>query len=303
MDNSQFKSGYVAVIGKPNVGKSTLLNAILGTKTFITSRKAQTTRNNILAIKNLPGGQIVFLDTPGIHNRNKKALNKVLNKSALSIIADTDLVVFLCQPSLLANDITVIKAIKEAEVPSICVINKIDQVKNKNTLLPLIQNISREHNFLEITSTSAIKNDGIDKLLELILSHLPAQEPLYANDLELSVKERLFQVDELVREKLIRQLGAEIPYELYVESTIVDEDARLATIYSTIHVNKTSQKSIVVGNKGEMLKKIGTLARKDLERLFSKKVMLKLWVKSNANWSNDQKFINSLGIGSIKNAK
>lgn len=303
MDNSQFKSGYVAVIGKPNVGKSTLLNAILGTKTFITSRKAQTTRNNILAIKNLPAGQIVFLDTPGIHNRNKKALNKVLNKSALSIIADTDLVVFLCQPSLLANDITVIKAIKEAEVPSICVINKIDQVKNKNTLLPLIQNISREHNFLEITSTSAIKNDGIDKLLELILSHLPAQEPLYANDLELSVKERLFQVDELVREKLIRQLGAEIPYELYVESTIVDEDARLATIYSTIHVNKTSQKSIVVGNKGEMLKKIGTLARKDLERLFSKKVMLKLWVKSNANWSNDQKFINSLGIGSIKNAK
>lgn len=303
MDNSQFKSGYVAVIGKPNVGKSTLLNAILGTKTFITSRKAQTTRNNILAIKNLRGGQIVFLDTPGIHNRNKKALNKVLNKSALSIIADTDLVVFLCQPSLLANDITVIKAIKEAEVPSICVINKIDQVKNKNTLLPLIQNISREHNFLEITSTSAIKNDGIDKLLELILSHLPAQEPLYANDLELSVKERLFQVDELVREKLIRQLGAEIPYELYVESTIVDEDARLATIYSTIHVNKTSQKSIVVGNKGEMLKKIGTLARKDLERLFSKKVMLKLWVKSNANWSNDQKFINSLGIGSIKNAK
>lgn len=303
MDNSQFKSGYVAVIGKPNVGKSTLLNAILGTKTFITSRKAQTTRNNILAIKNLPAGQIVFLDTPGIHNRNKKALNKVLNKSALSIISDTDLVVFLCQPSLLANDITVIKAIKEAEVPSICVINKIDQVKNKNTLLPLIQNISREHNFLEITSTSAIKNDGIDKLLELILSHLPAQEPLYANDLELSVKERLFQVDELVREKLIRQLGAEIPYELYVESTIVDEDARLATIYSTIHVNKTSQKSIVVGNKGEMLKKIGTLARKDLERLFSKKVMLKLWVKSNANWSNDQKFINSLGIGSIKNAK
>ena len=136
-----------------------------------------------------------------------------------------------------------------------------------------------------------------------ILEHLPDQDPLYEGNIELSSKERLFQVDEIVREKLIRQLGAEIPYELYVESLITEEDARLITIYSTIHVNKPSQKSIVVGNKGEMLKKIGTLARKDLEKVFSKKVMLKLWVKSKANWSNDQKFINSLGIGSVKNAK
>ena len=139
--------------------------------------------------------------------------------------------------------------------------------------------------------------------MELILDHLPAQDPLYENAIELSSKERLFQVDEIVREKLIRQLGAELPYELYVESLITEEDAQLITIYSTIHVNKPSQKSIVVGNKGEMLKRIGTLARKDLEKVFSKKVMLKLWVKSKANWSNDQKFINSLGIGSVKNAK
>jgi len=303
MAKAKHKAGYVAVIGKPNVGKSTLLNAILGTKTFITSRKAQTTRNNILAIKNLSGGQIVFLDTPGIHNRNKKALNKVLNKSALSIIADTDLIIFMCQPTLHANDITVINAIKEAEVPAICVINKIDQVKNKNSLLPLMKLVSQEHDFLAIASTSATKKDGIDELMELILDHLPEQDPLYENAIELSSKERLFQVDEIVREKLIRQLGAEIPYELYVESLITEEDARLITIYSTIHVNKSSQKSIVVGNKGEMLKKIGTLARKDLEKVFSKKVMLKLWVKSKANWSNDQKFINSLGIGSVKNAK
>ena len=256
-----------------------------------------------MAIKNLSGGQIVFLDTPGIHNRNKKALNKVLNKSALSIIADTDLIIFMCQSTLHANDITVINAIKEAEVPAICVINKIDQVKNKNSLLPLMKLVSQEHDFLAIASTSATKKDGIDELMELILDHLPEQDPLYENAIELSSKERLFQVDEIVREKLIRQLGAEIPYELYVESLITEEDARLITIYSTIHVNKSSQKSIVVGNKGEMLKKIGTLARKDLEKIFSKKVMLKLWVKSKANWSNDQKFINSLGIGSVKNAK
>jgi GTP-binding protein Era len=300
---NKHNAGYVAVIGKPNVGKSTLLNAILGTKTFITSRKAQTTRNNILAIKNLPDGQIVFLDTPGIHNRNKKALNKVLNKSALSIIADTDLVVFLCQPSINANDLMVINAIKEAQVPSICVINKMDQLKNKNSLLPLIKKIAELHEFIAITSTSAIKKSGIDELINLILNQLPVQDALYQDDITYSSKEQLFQVDEIIREKLIRQLGAEVPYELYVESIFTEETNKLITIYSTIHVNKPTQKSIVVGNKGEMLKKIGTLARRDLESFFAKKVMLKLWVKSKANWSNDQKFINSLGIGSIKNAK
>lgn len=303
MPVNKHSAGYVAVIGKPNVGKSTLLNAILGTKTFITSRKAQTTRNNILAIKNLPGGQIVFLDTPGIHSRNKKALNKVLNKSALSIIADTDLVVFMCQPSINANDLMVINAIKEAQVPSICVINKSDQLKNKNNLLPLMKRIAELHEFIAITSTSAVKKSGIDELINLILNQLPVQDALYQDEIKHSSKEQLFQVDEIIREKLIRQLGAEVPYELYVESIITEETNKLITIYSTIHVNKPTQKSIVVGNKGEMLKKIGTLARKDLESFFAKKVMLKLWVKSKANWSNDQKFINSLGIGSIKNAK
>lgn len=303
MPVNKHNAGYVAVIGKPNVGKSTLLNAILGTKTFITSRKAQTTRNNILAIKNLPDGQIVFLDTPGIHSRNKKALNKVLNKSALSIIADTDLVVFICQPLINANDLMVINAIKEAQVPSICVINKMDQLKNKNSLLPLIKKIAELHEFIAITSTSAVKKSGIDELINLILNQLPVQDALYQDDITYSSKEQLFQVDEIIREKLIRQLGAEVPYELYVESIFTEETNKLITIYSTIHVNKPTQKSIVVGNKGEMLKKIGTLARRDLESFFAKKVMLKLWVKSKANWSNDQKFINSLGIGSIKNAK
>ena len=159
------------------------------------------------------------------------------------------------------------------------------------------------HEFIAITSTSAIKKRGIDELINLILNQLPVQDALYQDDITYSSKEQLFQVDEIIREKLIRQLGAEVPYELYVESIFTEETNKLITIYSTIHVNKPTQKSIVVGNKGEMLKKIGTLARRDLESFFAKKVMLKLWVKSKANWSNDQKFINSLGIGSIKNAK
>ncbi len=295
--------GYISIVGKPNVGKSTLLNTILDKKISITSRKSQTTRNNIIGVKTDNEFQMIFLDTPGIHMQATKTLNKVLNHSALSVIQDSDLVLFvLHRTSLKTQDMQVLKKIKESKVPAICVLNKVDQVKNKNDLLPLIKEIDEIYSFLDYVPISAKQNDGIAELLGCIKKSLPENNHLYSSNFEEKEIPDNFFISELVREKIIRSLGDELPHETYVavETKIMDE--KMLSIGVIIYVARDSQKSIVIGHEGSNLKRIGQQTRIELEKMIHKKVLLKTFVKVNKNWNNDAQYLSSLGVGSNQDA-
>ena len=289
--------GYISIVGKPNVGKSTILNHILGKKISITSRKSQTTRNNILGIKTIENKQMIFADTPGMHIKSTKIMNKLLNKSAASLIEDSDLVLFVIQRAAIQElDVLVLDKIKESGSKAICVINKVDQVDDKNKLLPLIDNLKNLYDFTEIIPISAINNDGIDRLEELILKYLPENKHIYSDESS-TINQDQFMISELVREKIIRSLGDELPHDTFVKVELIEDEENIIKIHAAIYVARQSQKQIVVGSKGEVLKKIGTRARLDLEKHFDKKVFLKTWVKVKKNWNTDSDYIQSLGIG------
>ena len=272
--------GYISIVGKPNVGKSTLLNTILDKKISITSRKSQTTRNNIIGVKTDNEFQMIFLDTPGIHMQATKTLNKVLNHSALSVIQDSDLVLFLLhRTSLQAQDMQVLKKIQESKVPAICVLNKVDQVQNKNDLLPLIKEINEIYSFLDYVPISAKQNDGIGELLGCIKKSLPENNHLYPSDSEEKEIPDNFFISELVREKIIRSLGDELPHETYVVVETKAMDGKMLSIGVIIYVARDSQKSIVIGHEGSNLKRIGQQTRIELEKMIHKKVLLKTFVK------------------------
>ena len=295
--------GYISIVGKPNVGKSTLLNTILDKKISITSRKSQTTRNNIIGVKTDNEFQMIFLDTPGIHMQATKTLNKVLNHSALSVIQDSDLVLFvLHRISLQTQDMQVLKKIQESKVPAICVLNKVDQVKNKNALLPLIKEIDAVYDFLDYVPISAKQNDGIEELLGCIKKSLPENNHLYPSDSEEKEIPDNFFISELVREKIIRSLGDELPHETYVAVETKAMDGKMLSIGVIIYVARDSQKSIVIGHEGSNLKRIGQQTRIELEKMIHKKVLLKTFVKVNKNWNNDAQYISSLGVGSNQDA-
>jgi GTP-binding protein Era len=295
--------GYISIVGKPNVGKSTLLNTILDKKISITSRKSQTTRNNIMGVKTDDEFQMIFLDTPGIHMQTKKTLNKVLNHSALSVIQDSDLVLFLLhRTSLQAQDMQVLKKIQESKVPAICVLNKVDQVQNKNDLLPLIKEIDEIYSFLDYVPISAKQNDGIEELLGCIKKSLPENNHLYPLDSEEKEIPDNFFISELVREKIIRSLGDELPHETYVAVETKAMDGKMLSIGVIIYVARDSQKSIVIGHEGSNLKRIGQQTRIELEKMIHKKVLLKTFVKVNKNWNNDAQYLSSLGVGSNQDA-
>ena len=295
--------GYISIVGKPNVGKSTLLNTILDKKISITSRKSQTTRNNIIGVKTDNEFQMIFLDTPGIHMQATKTLNKVLNHSALSVIQDSDLVLFLLhRTSLQAQDMQVLKKIQESKVPAICVLNKVDQVQNKNDLLPLIKEIDEIYSFLDYVPISAKQNDGIGELLGCIKKSLPENNHLYPLDSEEKEIPDNFFISELVREKIIRSLGDELPHETYVAVETKAMDGKMLSIGVIIYVARDSQKSIVIGHEGSNLKRIGQQTRIELEKMIHKKVLLKTFVKVNKNWNNDAQYLSSLGVGSNQDA-
>ena len=295
--------GYISIVGKPNVGKSTLLNTILDKKISITSRKSQTTRNNIIGVKTDDEFQMIFLDTPGIHMQAKKTLNKVLNHSALSVIQDSDLVLFLLhRTSLQAQDMQVLKKIQESKVPAICVLNKVDQVQNKNDLLPLIKEIDEIYSFLDYVPISAKQNNGIGELLGCIKKSLPENNHLYPSDSEEKEIPDNFFISELVREKIIRSLGDELPHETYVAVETKAMDGKMLSIGVIIYVARDSQKSIVIGHEGSNLKRIGQQTRIELEKMIHKKVLLKTFVKVNKNWNNDAQYLSSLGVGSNQDA-
>ena len=295
--------GYVSIIGKPNVGKSTILNSILQKKVSITSRKSQTTRNNILGVKTHKNKQIIFIDTPGMHIKSQKTMNKILNKSAQSIIEDSNIVLFVLQRlSFEKEDELILKRLKDTNQKIFCVINKIDQVDNKNKLLPFIEKISSMHTFQDILLVSAKAMDGLDDLVATIMNNLPENKHLYGDSFNINNDEK-FMLSELIREKIIRKLGDELPHDTFVQIDFIKEKKDITEIHATIYVNRKSQKQIVIGSAGETLKSIGMQSREEMEKYLNKKVFLKTWVKVKKNWNTDSGFIQSLGVGSDHESK
>ena len=291
--------GLVSIVGRPNVGKSTLLNRLIEQKISITSRKSQTTRNNILGIKTKDNHQMVFIDTPGVHINASKVMNKVLNQSALGAIEDADLIIFMLQRNKINTlDELILERLKEVKTKKICVINKLDQVASINSLLPVIEKLRSEHDFAEIIPVSAKTGKNINELENMICQNLPENNHLYDSDTKFLAKES-FMISEIIREKIIRFLGEELPHEIYVQLQKLEDKENIINIDAEIIVARESQKGIVVGKNGAKLKKIGEKARIDLEKFFNKKVFLKTWVKTKKNWNNDSDFISSLGIGSL----
>ena len=291
--------GYISIIGKPNVGKSTILNHILGKKISITSRKSQTTRNNILGIKTEGNKQMIYADTPGMHIKSPKVMNKILNRSAESLMEDSDIILFVTQRLTLdEQDLAILKKLKQIDSKVICVVNKVDQVADKNKLLPLIERLSSEYSFLDIIPISAINNDGVDELEALIKKYLPENEHLYDKNISSSSHHKdTFMISELVREKIIRMLGDELPHDTFVQVELFEHKDEIIKIHAVIFVARNSQKQIVIGKNGNTLKKIGKQARIEIEDYFNKKVFLKTWVKVKKNWNTDSDYLQSLGVG------
>ena len=290
--------GYISIIGKPNVGKSTILNHILGKKVSITSRKSQTTRNNILGIKTVENKQMIFADTPGMHIKSPKVMNKVLNRSAQSLIDESDIILFVVQRLTLdEQDMSVLQKLKEAGSQVICVVNKVDQVDDKNKLLPMMARLAKEYSFLDIIPISALNNEGIVELEILIQKYLPENDHIYGEEGIQGAHKDLFMITELIREKIIRMLGDELPHDTFVQVELLEDEESIIKIHSVIYVVRDSQKQIVIGKGGGTLKKIGQQARIELEEYFGKKVFLKTWVKVKKNWNTDSDYIQSLGVG------
>jgi GTP-binding protein Era len=290
-----FKSGFVAVIGRPNVGKSTIINEFMGQKLTITSPKPQTTRHRIHAIDTTKDYQIVFVDTPGIHISRKKAINSYMNRAASSSLKDVDVILWLVEAGLWTKeDDRVLEHVSSLDCPVILVINKIDKLKHPDMLLPYLQDMSVKYNADEVYPLSAFKKNDVSKLKSMILKYLPVQSMIFDPDFITDRSEK-FIVAEFIREKLMRHLSDELPYDLTVEIEKYELDGELQRISAKIFVDKTSQKNIVIGKNGEMLKRIGTEARKSIEGFLEKKVFLQLWVKVSAGWSDDKKSLSSLG--------
>ncbi|MCX7988684.1 MAG: GTPase Era [Thermodesulfovibrio sp.] len=290
---NEFKFGYVALIGKPNVGKSTLLNTILGEKVSIVTEKPQTTRNKIMGIKNTSNAQIVFVDTPGMH-RPKHKLGEFMVKQCHEAMELVDMIILMVEPEPPKEaDILIIEKLRKINKPVILAINKID-TSIKQQLLPLIDLYKDIFPFKEIIPISALKNDGVDRLLDRIISHLPQGQKLYPEDILTDMTER-FIVAEFLREKIMKYTEDEIPYSVAVDIDKWEESETLLKIEANIYVEREGQKIIIIGKKGEKLKKIATEARRDMERLLGIKVFLEVWVKVRKKWRQKDMLLKSLG--------
>jgi GTP-binding protein Era len=293
------RCGYVAIIGRPNVGKSTLLNRLLGQKISITSKKPQTTRHNLLGIKTTGDAQVLFVDTPGIHSNEPRAINRYMNRAALSALRDVDVVLFLIDREKFSeDDEKVAELFRNANGHKILVINKIDLMSNKSTLLPMLQKLQVAFPEASLVPVSAEKGVNLEELEKVIVSGLPESSFYYDEDQVTDRSER-FLVAEVIREKLMRQLGDELPYSLTIQVDRFEEDEKIAHIDATIFVEKDGQKRILIGKSGEKLKRVGTDARTDIEELLQKKVMLNTWVKVKSGWSDDERAIKSLGYDDV----
>lgn len=295
-DDSQKKfCGYVAIVGRPNVGKSTLLNHLLGQKISITSRKPQTTRHNLLGIKTEADTQLIFVDTPGLHSNQPKAINLYMNRAAESAIRDVDVVVFVVDRNVWGEaDERVAEKVFKSGVPVIIAINKLDKLESKTDLLPHIEMLSKQFPGAQLIPVSALQGQQLDELESAIQKYIPEAIHYFPEE-QITDRSQRFLVAELVREKITRQLGAEVPYEVAVEIEVFKYEGKVCHINALILVEREGQKKIIIGDKGSRLKKIGQDARLDMERLLGSKVMLNLWVKVRRGWSDDERALRSLG--------
>ncbi len=289
-----FKSGFIAIIGRPNVGKSTLLNCLIGEKISIVSRKAQTTRHRITGILTKPEAQYVFVDTPGFQTQHLNALNRAMNRGVTTALADVDVVVLLVEASHFDPRDQILLKLLPNDRPVILALNKIDEVKDKEKLLPLLARLSAEHAFAAIVPISAAKGLQLDDLLAEIAKYLPHNELLFGED-EITDKSERFIASEYIREKLFRLIGDELPYAATVAIEKFELEGTLRRVSAVIIVDRASHKGIVIGKGGETLKRIASEARQDMERLFDGKVFLEVFVKVKSGWSNDEQALKSLG--------
>ncbi len=298
MDNSRdpdYRCGYISIIGRPNVGKSTLLNYILGLHLSITSKKPQTTRQRLLGIKTTESYQAIYVDTPGLHQRYKGAMNRFMNKEAIMMLNGVDVVVFMVDAlQWTKEDDYVLKLLSNSSIPVILAVNKVDKVSDKKRLLPHLEDISIKARFNQIIPLSASNGKNVDVLESLIVSYLNFSSAYY-DEQQLTDKSDRFLAAEMIREQLMRLLGQELPYASTVEIEAFEEQKKIIKIAALIWVERDNQKSIIIGIKGQQLKEIGTNARRAMENMFNKKVLVKLWVKVKAGWSNDESAMKSLG--------
>jgi GTP-binding protein Era len=292
---SEFKCGLIAIVGRPNVGKSTLLNRLVGQKVSITSRKAQTTRHRVMGIHTTDDAQFVFVDTPGFQTRYTGTMNRAMNKRVRETLSDTDLVMMLVEAGRLKNEDRQVMELLPKDRPLILVVNKIDQLKDRAELMAYLQEVTAAHAFTEIVPVSAKQGNNLDELLKTLQTHLPENAPLFEADDVTDQTERQLAA-ELIREKVFRLCGEEIPYGVAVAIDKFEEEGNLRRIFATILVDRDTHKPIIIGKGGEKLKAISTQARLDMERAFDSKVYLEVWVKVKGGWADDVRMLRSLGL-------
>lgn len=293
------RCGYVAIVGRPNVGKSTLLNHILGQKLAITSRKPQTTRHNMLGIKTEGEVQTIYVDTPGLHKENQKALNRFMNKTAVTALRDVDVVVFVVDRTRWTDeDQMVLERVRFVKCPVLLAVNKLDRLEDKADMLPHLQWLQEQLPEATVIPISAQHGHNLETLEELVAERLPEGEHFFPED-QITDRSSRFLAAELIREKIMRQLGAELPYQVAVEIEEFKYENGVLHIHGLILVERDGQKKILIGQAGERIKRIGQEARQDMETLFDAKVMLNLWVKVKGGWSDDERALRSLGYSDL----
>ena len=294
--SADFRCGFAALVGRPNVGKSTLLNALVGQKLSIVTPRPQTTRHRIIGLAQLPHAQIAFVDTPGLHSQAARALNKAMNRTAAAALEDADLVVLVVEALVWnSEDELVLKRIARAGRPVLVAVNKVDRVKPRERLLPYLAELDRRHGFLALVPVSALKEKNLEDLRSSILAHLPVSAPLFPAG-ELTDRGLPFRIAEMIREKLTLELNQEVPYGVAVEvERLAEEDGQL-TVDAAIWVDREGQKPIVIGAKGARLKRVGTSARLALNGMLGRRLHLNLWVKVRENWADNARALRELGV-------
>jgi GTP-binding protein Era len=295
-DSAEFRSGFAALVGRPNVGKSTLLNAMVGEKLSIVTPRPQTTRHRIVGIAHLPDAQIAFVDTPGLHQHGSRALNRAMNRTAATSLNDADIVVLVIDGTKwTVEDDLALERVVASGLPAIAAVNKIDQVRPRDKLLPYIADLAKRHTFADIVPISALKSDGVDALKQTIARHLPVAPAMYADD-QLTEVSLEFRIAEMIREKLTLELNQEVPYGVAVEVEQMKEEDGQLTVDAAIWVDREGQKPIVIGAKGERLKRVGRSARIALNDLLNRRLHLNLWVKVRENWADNARALKQLGL-------
>ncbi|WAW10788.1 GTPase Era [Oxalobacter vibrioformis] len=291
---SDFRCGYVAIVGRPNVGKSTLMNELIGAKVSITSRKAQTTRHRIMGIQTDDDAQYIYIDTPGFQTRHNNALNKNLNKTVSNTLQSADVILFLIEAGTFGPaDEQVLNLIPD-DVPAILVINKTDRVKDKTSLFSFAQNVTSRHKFAAVLPVSARKRFQLSQLEEEIRNHLPESEPIFEAD-DVTDRSERFMAAEIVREKIFRFCGDELPYTSTVVIEQFEKKDRLRRVFAAILVERTAHKAMMIGHKGERLKEMSSEARQDMEKMFGVPVYLEIWVKVKSGWADNEAGLRAYG--------